>query len=54
VGGGIGACGAGAGGVAGDRAAGGLGQPDGVFATPVILDGRLYLRTLGDVYCIGE
>jgi outer membrane protein assembly factor BamB len=28
--------------------------PSGVFATPVILAGRLYLRTLGDLYCIGE
>lgn len=28
--------------------------PSGVFATPVILDGRIYLRTLGDFYCIGE
>jgi outer membrane protein assembly factor BamB len=28
--------------------------PSGVFATPVVLDGRLYLRTLGDLYCIGE
>ena len=26
----------------------------GVFATPVMLEGRLYLRTLGDFYCIGE
>ena len=26
----------------------------GVFATPVILDGRIYLRTLGDLYCLGE
>ena len=28
--------------------------PSGVFATPAILDGRIYLRTLGDFYCIGE
>ena len=28
--------------------------PSGVFATPVILGGRIYLRTLGDFYCIGE
>jgi outer membrane protein assembly factor BamB len=28
--------------------------PSGVFATPVILEGRIYLRTLGDFYCIGE
>jgi outer membrane protein assembly factor BamB len=28
--------------------------PDGVFATPVILDGRIYLRTLGDFYCLAE
>jgi len=27
--------------------------PSGVFATPVILNSRLYLRTLGDLYCIG-
>jgi outer membrane protein assembly factor BamB len=25
---------------------------DGAFATPVIVDGRIYLRTLGDFYCI--
>lgn len=28
--------------------------PSGVFATPVILGGRIYLRTLGDFYCLGE
>ena len=28
--------------------------PDGVFATPVILNGRIYLRTLKDFYCLGE
>jgi hypothetical protein len=28
--------------------------PPGVFATPVILQGRMYLRTLGDFYCIGK
>ena len=28
--------------------------PSGVFATPVILGSRIYLRTLGDFYCIGE
>ena len=28
--------------------------PSGAFATPVILEGRIYLRTLGDFYCIGE
>jgi len=28
--------------------------PSGVFATPVILEGRIYLRTLDDFYCIGE
>ena len=28
--------------------------PSGVFASPVILAGRIYLRTLGDFYCIGE
>ena len=28
--------------------------PSGVFATPVILEGRIYLRTLGDFLCIGE
>ena len=28
--------------------------PFGVFATPVILEGRVYLRTLGDFYCLGE
>ena len=27
--------------------------PSGVFATPVFLQGRIYLRTLGDFYCIG-
>lgn len=27
--------------------------PDGVFATPVILGGRIYLRTLRDFYCLG-
>lgn len=27
--------------------------PSGVFATPVFLQNRLYLRTLGDFYCIG-
>jgi len=26
--------------------------PDGVFATPVICGGRIYLRTLGDFYCL--
>jgi hypothetical protein len=26
--------------------------PDGVFATPVILGGRIYLRTLSDFYCL--
>ena len=26
----------------------------GAFATPVILDNRIYLRTLDDFYCIGE
>jgi hypothetical protein len=26
--------------------------PDGVFATPVILGGRIYLRTLRDFYCL--
>ena len=28
--------------------------PSGAFATPVILGSRIYLRTLGDFYCIGE
>jgi len=28
--------------------------PDGAFATPVISGGRVYLRTLGDFYCLGE
>ena len=28
--------------------------PSGVFATPVVLDSRIYLRTLGELYCIGE
>lgn len=28
--------------------------PSGVFATPVMLDGRIYLRTLGDFYCLGR
>ena len=27
--------------------------PSGAFATPVFLNGRMYLRTLGDFYCIG-
>jgi outer membrane protein assembly factor BamB len=27
--------------------------PSGVFATPVILKSRIYLRTLGDFYCFG-
>ena len=26
--------------------------PEGVFATPVFKEGRMYLRTLGDLYCI--
>ena len=30
------------------------GLPSGMFATPVILESRIYLRTLGDFYCIGE
>lgn len=28
--------------------------PSGVFATPVILDSRIYLRTLKEFYCLGE
>lgn len=28
--------------------------PEGAFATPVFLGGRMYLRTLADFYCIGE
>lgn len=28
--------------------------PSGVFATPVILDGRIYLRTLTDFFCLGS
>jgi len=28
------------------------GLPDGAFATPVICGGRIYLRTLGDFYCL--
>ena len=28
--------------------------PHGVFASPVFKDGRMYLRTLGDLYCIGD
>ena len=28
--------------------------PAGAFASPVILENRMYLRTLGDFYCIGE
>jgi outer membrane protein assembly factor BamB len=28
--------------------------PHGAFATPVILDGRIYLRTLQDFYCLAE
>jgi len=28
--------------------------PHGAFATPVFLEGRMYLRTLGDFYCIGD
>jgi len=27
---------------------------DGVFASPVFLDNKMYLRTLGALYCIGE
>jgi hypothetical protein len=27
---------------------------DGGFATPVILGGRIYLRTLHQLYCIGK
>jgi outer membrane protein assembly factor BamB len=27
--------------------------PHGMFATPVILGGRIYLRTLGDFFCVG-
>jgi len=27
--------------------------PSGVFASPVIVDSRIYLRTLGDFYCLG-
>ncbi len=27
--------------------------PQGVFATPVIVGGRIYLRTLQDLYCLG-
>ena len=30
------------------------GLPSGAFATPVILGSRIYLRSLGDFYCIGE
>jgi len=28
--------------------------PEGVFATPVFKDGRMYLRTMGNIYCIGQ
>ena len=28
--------------------------PEGVFATPVFKEGRIYLRTLGNIYCIGN
>ena len=28
--------------------------PYGLFATPVFLKDRIYLRTRGDFYCIGE
>ncbi len=28
--------------------------PSGVFSTPVISKGRIYLRTLGDFYCLGD
>jgi len=28
--------------------------PSGAFASPVILDSRILLRTLGDVFCLGE
>jgi hypothetical protein len=28
--------------------------PHGAFATPVFKEGRMYLRTLGDIYCIGD
>ena len=27
--------------------------PSGVFASPVIVDSRIYVRTLGDFYCLG-
>lgn len=28
--------------------------PEGAFATPVIIRGRIYIRTFGQLYCIGE
>lgn len=28
--------------------------PDGAFATPVILGGKIYVRTLKELYCLGE
>lgn len=28
--------------------------PEGVFATPVFKEGRMYLRTMGNIYCIGQ
>ena len=28
--------------------------PDGAFATPVVLNGRIYLRTLRDFYCLAK
>jgi outer membrane protein assembly factor BamB len=27
--------------------------PEGMCATPVFKEGRMYLRTLGNIYCIG-
>jgi len=28
--------------------------PEGMFATPVFKEGRMYLRTMGNIYCIGQ
>ena len=28
--------------------------PDGAFATPVILGGKIYIRTMKELYCLGE
>ena len=27
---------------------------DGIYATPALVDGRIYLRTLNTLYCFGK